>query len=153
PYSSDLTKNPLTFIDIQQGTPLPVGPPVAFGADGANNQEVHNTGEVWCSMLWDCYASLLRDTGRYTFAQACDRMRRYLVASLKLPPPSPTFVEARDAVLSAAAAQDVGDYALFCAAFARRGLGTGAIAPDRASATNLGVTESYACGAVAVGPP
>ena len=30
------------------------------------------------------YANLLDDTGRYTFAQAQDRMKRYLVAALKV---------------------------------------------------------------------
>ena len=75
PYSTDLSKDPLTFRHIQDGVALPSGPPVAFGADGASNSEVHNTGEVWCSMLWECYASLLRDTGRLTFDQARDRMR------------------------------------------------------------------------------
>jgi large repetitive protein len=147
PYSTDFSKNPLTFRHIQNGVPLPVGPPVAYGADGANNAEVHNTGEVWCSMLWECYASLLRDTARLTFDQARDRMRAYLVAAYKLTPNSPTFVEAKEAVLTAALAADAADHKLFCAAFARRGAGVGAVAPPRASTTNIGVTESYAvCG-------
>ena len=147
PYSTDMTKNPLTFKHIQNGTALPAGPPVAFGSDGANNAEVHNTGEVWCSMLWECYASLLRDTGRLTFDQARDRMRAYLVAGLKLTPPSPTFTEARDAVLAAAQAADPTDYKLFCAAFAKRGAGVGAVSPPRTTTTNVGVTESYTvCG-------
>jgi len=144
-----MTKDPLTFTDIKTGVTLPAGPPI--NANSGLNTEPHNTGEIWCSMLWECYAALLRDP-RYTFAQAQDRMKRYLVASLKLTPPSPTFVEARDAVLSAAVAQDVGDYALFCAAFAKRGIGTGAVAPARTSSTDTPVTESYACGATAVDP-
>jgi large repetitive protein len=147
PYSTDFAKNPLTFKHIQNGTPLPVGPPVAFGQDGSNNAEVHNTGEVWCNMLWECYASLLRDTGRLTFDQARDRMRAYVVAGYKMTPNAPTFIEARDAVLAAALAADVTDHKLFCAAFARRGAGVGAVGPDRTSTTNVGVTESYAvCG-------
>src|SRR5262249_17412777 len=84
PYSTDMTKDPLTFRHIAQGEPLPEGVPVAFGANGAFNAEVHSSGEVWTTMLWECYASLLRDTARLTFNQARDRMRAYLVAALKL---------------------------------------------------------------------
>uniref|UniRef100_A0A832I5P0 PA domain-containing protein n=1 Tax=Eiseniibacteriota bacterium TaxID=2212470 RepID=A0A832I5P0_UNCEI len=146
PYSTDLTKNPLTFRHIQDGVPLPVGPPVAFGADGANNSAVHRTGEVWCSMLWECYASLLRDTGRLTFDEARDRMRAYLVAAYKMTPGSPTLTEARDALIAAAAAADPQDAVLFWAAFARRGAGVGAVSPDRYSETHAGVIESFAVG-------
>src|SRR5262249_34830424 len=147
PYSTDMTKNPLTFKHIQNGTPLPVGPPVSFGSDGSNNAEVHNTGEVWCSMLWECYASLLRDTGRLTFDQARDRMRSYLVAGYKLTPNAPTIPQAGDAVLAAAMAGDPTDYKLFCAAFAKRGCGQGAVSPPSGSTDNVGVTESYTiCG-------
>ena len=95
PYSADLAKNPLTFQHVQEGVPLPATPTPAFGADGSGSSEVHSTGEVWQSMLWDCYVGLLRDTARYTFPQANLRMRQYLVASLKLTPNAPTILEAR----------------------------------------------------------
>ena len=146
PYSTDLTKNPLTFRHIQEGLALPAGPPVAFGANGAGNSEVHSTGEVWCNMLWECYAALLRDTGRLTFTQARDRMRAYLVAAYKMTPLAPTLLEAREALLSVAYANDPTDFGEFCAAFAKRGAGVGAVGPDRYSNDNLGVTESYLCG-------
>jgi len=147
PYSSDFSKNALTFKHITNGVALPVGPPTAFGANGASNAEVHNTGEVWCSMLWECYSSLLRDTGRLTFDEARTRMRDYVVAGYKMTAPfAPTFTEARDGVLAAAYAADFADYTLFCAAFAKRGCGIGAVAPDRFSSTNAGVVESFSCG-------
>ena len=146
PYSADLAINPLTFQHIQDGTALPTTPPPSFGADGGSNSEVHNTGEVWAAMLWDCYVALLRDTARYTFDQANLRMRQYLVASLKLTPSAPTMLEARDAVLAAALATDQKDYELFWAAFARRGMGVGALAPESGSQDNVGVTESYTVG-------
>jgi hypothetical protein len=146
PYSTDFAKNPLTFRHIQEGVALPVGPPVAFGLDGAGNSEVHNTGEVWCNMLWECYAALLRDSGRLTFAQARDRMRGYLVAAYKMTPNAPTILEARDALLAVAYANDATDFGEFCTAFARRGAGVGAVGPDRYSNDNVGVTESYLCG-------
>lgn len=150
PYSTDLTKNPLTFKHIQNGNALPVGPPVRFGADGAANAEVHNTGEVWAVMLWECYAALLRDTlggsPRLTFDQAQQRMRLYLVTSLKMTPVSPTFTEARDAVLAAAGANDPVDYAEFLQAFAKRGIGIGAVSPDRFDGNNATVVESFVSG-------
>jgi hypothetical protein len=150
PYSTDMTKNPLTFHHIQNGIPLPVGPPVAFGASGASNSEVHNTGEVWTTMLWECYAALLRDTlgptPRMDFATAQTRMKNYLVASLKITAITPTMLETRDAMLAAAYATDLTDFQEFSAAFAKRGAGLGAISPDRFSATNATVTESFVTG-------
>jgi hypothetical protein len=151
PYSTDMTKNPLTYKHIQNGVALPVGPPVGFGASGSNNSEVHNVGEVWAETLWECYASLLRDTlgatPRLTFQQAQDRMKAYYVASLKLTPGEPTILEARDAVLAAAYANDGVDYIEFWQAFAKRGMGVGAIGPDRYSVTHVGtVTESFVAG-------
>ncbi|HZD96300.1 MAG TPA: M36 family metallopeptidase, partial [Candidatus Sulfotelmatobacter sp.] len=81
PYSTDMTKDPLTYKHISNGVAI-TGAPISFGAAGTNNAEVHNTGEVWTSMLWECYAALLRDTlgpsPRLTFKQAQDRMKDYL---------------------------------------------------------------------------
>jgi hypothetical protein len=123
---------------------------VAFGSSGASNAEVHNTGEVWTTMLWESYASILRDTlgatPRLTFQQAQDRMKQYLVASLKMTPIFPTMLETRDAVLAAAYATDSVDFLEFSQAFAKRGAGVGAISPDRYSSDNVGVTESFITG-------
>ena len=148
PYSTDMTNyNALTFKHIQDGEPLPSGPPIASGGP---NSEVHNTGEVWTTMLWECYAALLRDTQgaspRLTFNEAQTRMKNYLVAAFKMTPPSPTFLEARDAVLAAAFTYDYNDGRLFAQAFAKRGAGLGAIGPDRYSTNNAGVTESFTSG-------
>ncbi len=145
PYSTDLTKDGLTFRHVADGTPLPSGVPTAWGLSGNSNSESHNTGEVWATMLWECYASLLRDP-RYTFAQAQDRMLKYLVASYKATPLTPTFTEARDALLATAAATDLADYELFWRAFARRGMGMGAKSPARDSGNNSPVTESFDVG-------
>lgn len=146
PYSTNFTKNGLTFKHIEANVALPANVPTAFGLNGANNAEVHATGEVWCTMLWECYAALLNDNVRLTFAQAQTRMKNYLVAGYKLTPNAPTLLEARDAILAAALANDPADHQLLWAAFARRGAGVGAIAPDRFSATNSGVVESFVTG-------
>ena len=148
PYSTDFTRNALTFRHIQDGEPLPVGPPML---PGANNAQVHNSGEIWASMLWECYASLLRDTQgatpRLTFAEAQSRMKQYMVAGMKMTPVNPTYVEARDAILAAAYATDTVDFVKFWDAFATRGIGVGAVAPDRYSLDHIGVTESFTAAA------
>jgi hypothetical protein len=148
PYSTDLARNGLTFKHIQDGVALPTSVPTAFGEAGTENSEVHNTGEVWATVLWECYAALLRDS-RYSFDEARDRMARYLVASLKATPVSPTMLEARDALLAVAAARDLEDYALFWRAFAKRGMGMGAVGPSRDSTTNTPVSESFEVGSAA----
>lgn len=139
PYSADMMKNPLTLRHITDGQALPGVAPRNPSAGGLN-AEVHNMGEVWASMLWECYVSLLR---AHPFQEAQDRMKQYLVAGYKLTPVNPTLTEARDALLAAALAMDPADHARFSAAFARRGAGSLAQVPDRYSTTNAGVLENY----------
>ena len=140
PYSTDPGKNPLTLKHITDGVPLPATAPRNPGAGGVN-AEVHNMGEVWAGMLWEFYAALLR---AHPFQDAQDRMKRYLVAGYKLTPVNPTLVEARDALLAVARANDPADFVRGFGAFANRGAGAFAQVPDRYSATNAGVVESYA---------
>ncbi|WP_234642124.1 IPTL-CTERM sorting domain-containing protein [Delftia tsuruhatensis] len=141
PYSTDLVRNPLTFKHIQSGTPLPASPAPAFFTD---NAEIHNMGEVWASMLWECYVALLN---AHPFQDAQDRMKRYLVTGYKLTPVNPLLTEARDALLAAAQAEDPADYQRFLRAFAKRGAGIWARSmADRYSATNVGVIESFSAG-------
>jgi MYXO-CTERM domain-containing protein len=150
PYSIDMSKDPFTFKHIQNGVALPSDQaPISFGEDGSFNAEAHNTGEVWATMLFECYVALLHD-GRYTFTQAQERMKRYLVASLKLTPVDPTLLEARDAVLAAAMAEDAKDATLFWQAFAKRGAGAGAEGPGKDSTNNVGVKESFNAGNSAI---
>ena len=60
PYSRDMTKNPLTFKHIADGVPLPTNPAPSLRGSSSVNSEVHNTGEVWASMLWECYSTTPR---------------------------------------------------------------------------------------------
>lgn len=153
PYSTDMDKNPLTLKHIQDGVPLPEGPPLnqplihMQRQMSQGNAEVHNAGEVWASLLWECYAAILNQR---PFDDAQDRMKRYVVAGLKLAPINPTLLESRDAVLAAAAANDPQDYAACLGGFAKRGAGLGAVGPDRLSVSLQGVTESYDAGALLV---
>jgi len=144
PYSTDFSKNPLTFKHIQDGVALPAGVPV--NANGTPNSAVHNTGEIWASMLWQCYAGLLNDTPRLTFTEAQNRMKTYLVGGYKMTPADPTLVEARNALLSVMYSQDSADGQICANAFAARGAGSAAVAPDRYSTTNVGVVESFTLG-------
>ena len=148
PQSTDMTKNPLTLKYIVDGEPLPGGIPTV--PKSPLNSQVHNTGEVWSVSLWECYAALLRDTlgatPRLTFAQAHDRIHTYYIAALKMTPPRPTLLEARDAMLAAAYATDAIDHARFWTAYAKRGYGINAIAADRYSTNHVGTVESFVVG-------
>nr|WP_225937420.1 myxosortase-dependent M36 family metallopeptidase [Myxococcus sp. RHSTA-1-4] len=139
-YSVNEDKNALRFRHIMNGVALPTTTPFAPG--GVNSQ-VHNSGEIWASTLWECYVSLLR---AHPFQEAQDRMKSYIVNGYKLTPPSPTYLEARDAILAAVLANDPADFQRFWAAFAWRGMGVGAVAPDRYSTDHSGVVESYVLG-------
>ena len=139
PYSTDLAKNPLMLQHITDGVALP-GLVPRNPAAGGSNAAVHRTGEVWASMLWECYASLLN---AHPFAEAQDRMKRALVAGYKLTPVNPTLTEARDALLAAVHVGDPADYPRCAAGFAKRGAGPLALVPDRNSSTNAGVVADF----------
>ena len=134
PYSTDMDINPLTFGNVELGK--------GTSADQNGNAEVHDAGEPWAAMLWDCYVSLINDE-RYTFEEARSQMMDYLVAGYKMTPVAPTYTEARDALLAAAYANEPKDYELFLKAFARRGMGLGAVSPERYDAKHAGVVESF----------
>ncbi|MGV3624048.1 MAG: myxosortase-dependent M36 family metallopeptidase [Archangium sp.] len=144
PYSTSFTKNALTFRHIGNGNALPTTHPVGPGP--SENAEVHNTGEIWASMLWESYVALLNAQPRLSFSQAQGRMLDYVVAGLSAMPSQPTFTESRDAMLAAGAANDLEDYRLMLAAFAKRGLGTRALSPPRNGTSNLPLTEDFNAG-------
>ncbi len=140
PYSTDLSKNPLTFKDIDpaQWNDHP-GVPQSPLWQLSSPAEVHNIGEVWCAMLWDARANLINKLG---FTNGNQRMLQYVTDGMKLAPANPTFVQARDAILQAEQVLSSGtNKAALWAAFAKRGLGSSAFAP--ASSTTSGVIEDY----------
>ncbi|MFY1827745.1 myxosortase-dependent M36 family metallopeptidase [Myxococcus fulvus] len=141
-YSSDMAKNALTFRHIMNGVPLPTTAPISPSA--SVNSQVHNSGEIWATMLWEAYTSLLR---AHPFEDAQARMKRYLVTGYMLTPAAPTYSEARNALIAAAEANDPEDAQRFWVAFAKRGMGPGAISPPRGSTTHAGVVESFKVGA------
>jgi len=137
PHSTDFAKNAFTFKHISDGEPTP------DGGDGSINSEVHNSGEIWANMVWECYAGLLNEK-RHSFTEAQRRMQDYIIGGLKMTPADATFTEARDAILSVVLASDFADYEACSNGFAKRGIGLNAIAPDRDSTDHVGVVEDYA---------
>jgi hypothetical protein len=145
PYTTNLNANPLTFKDIDpvraSAHPgIPRNPIIT-----SSGPEVHRQGEVWCSMLWDMRAFLLRKyvpTNAVDFTNANNRILRYVTEGLRLSPPNPSFVQAREAILQAVRSLQGGsDTNEVWRAFARRGLGLSAIGPD--SSTTVGVFEAF----------
>jgi hypothetical protein len=142
PYCTDTNKNPLTLADIDpQHARIHLGvprSPLMGTFSAAQASEVHNQGEVWCSMLWEVRAALVQKYG----ATAGNGLTLQLVTDgLKLTPANPNFVQARDAILLADRIYSGGTNAPeIWAAFAKRGLGYNARVPE--SATSTGTQEA-----------
>ena len=140
PYSTDLSKNPLTFADIDPGQfNVPDTSVTPRGPLGSTNAAaVHNVGEVWCMMLMECRAALWPVHG----PAANNIMLQLVIDGMKISPGNPTFIQARDAIIQADLVNNNGaNLSALWTAFAKRGLGSGATSP--ASSTTTGVVESY----------
>ncbi len=143
PYTTDISKNPLTFKDIDPAQADPhdgiphspnLGVAISLFAD-----EVHNIGEVWCVMLWEMRASLISSLG---YAQGNSRSIQIVIDGMNLAPPNPTFVQARDAILQAYQIKHPTDPLIpLWTAFAKRGLGYSAASPS--GRTTHGVVEAF----------
>ncbi|MEQ1850118.1 MAG: M36 family metallopeptidase [Chthoniobacteraceae bacterium] len=139
PYSTDMTKNPLTLKDIDPTRAsshpgIPRSPIIGGSAD-----EVHNSGEVWCVTLWEVRANLIAKHG---WATGNELALQLVTDGMKLAPSNPTFLQARDAIVQADVVNNTGaNHSELWTAFAKRGMGAGAIVP--ASSTATGVTESF----------
>jgi extracellular elastinolytic metalloproteinase len=139
PYSVDISKNPLTFKHISDGVLLPVSSLHSSIVGGPNN-EVHNAGEVWCTILWEVFVNLVV---KYQHEEAERRMLIYIVGGLKLTPSNPTFTQARDGIIATISALHSEDLPQVWAGFAKRGMGVNAVSPPASSSTLAGVVESF----------
>ncbi|HLH55987.1 MAG TPA: M36 family metallopeptidase [Verrucomicrobiae bacterium] len=151
PYTTDMTKNPLTFKDIDPTQADPhIGVPVNSILGGSPADEVHNQGEVWCVTLHEMWASLVT---KYGWAVGNELSLQLVTDGLSLAPANATFLEARDGILQADVVDTGGsDIVEIWTAFAKRGMGYSAIAPD--STTTIGVFESFDLPPdIATGPP
>lgn len=140
PYSTQLSINPLTFKYIADENTLPDTPPRS--PSNSVNSQVHKTGEVWGSAMWNTYIAL-QNSGRLDFDEMRDQMKVYLVAGYKMIPNSPTLIETRDAILAAIRSYSSADYAVAKEAFRKRGWGALAIAPSRDSTDHAGTEEDF----------
>lgn len=148
PYSYDMLVNPLTYGSYNGGYP---------------NNEVHNVGEIYTSILWDLnWLLLAKDpfqanigSGYAGLGSGGNKLTLQLVMdSLKLLPTRPTFVDGRDSMLLAdqnrtGLGEGVGaNYWTIWNAFARRGVGLSA--NDGGSDMALAVTEAFDLPAVTI---
>ena len=139
PYSTNLTKNPLTFKDIDPAQAaihagVPRSPII-----GNTANDVHNTGEVWCSALWEMRANLITKHG---FTTGNPLALQLVTDAMKLCPANPNFLQSRDAILQADLVNNSGaNISELWDAFAKRGMGTGAVSPSSSSTT--GLVEAY----------
>lgn len=129
PYSTDLATSPLTYADI------------------ASLNWPHGVGEVWAASLWEMYWNLVDvygyDPDLYEGVGGNNLAIRLVIDGLKLQACNPTFLEARNAVLSADLNETGGiNQCLIWSAFAKRGLGAGAT--DGGGAAALVVQEDFA---------
>ncbi len=161
-YSYNMTIDPLTFAYFNGGYP---------------NNEVHNSGEIWASTLWDLNWLLINkygfDSDLYTGwtaapgpGHAGNKLAlRLVMEAMKLQPANPSFIQARDAIIAADVALNGGaDLLEIWTAFARRGLGFSASTANSSSTVvtvafdlpNLGLTvtgTTPASGAIVTTPP
>lgn len=115
PYSTNMSINPHTYGNL------------AKAASGVQT-EVHYTGEIWCTMLWDMYWEFVDkygfDEDLYNGKGGNNMAVQLVFDAMKLQPCGPGFTDARDAILMADENRNGGANAgLIWKAFARRGLG------------------------------
>ncbi len=119
--------NPLTFADIDPDQILvndgafPKDPDDT-GSPGSATA-VHRMGEVWAMALLEGRARIIDRLG---FTDGNPRMLQIVVNAMKITPPNPDFIEARDAVLAAAQAMGGSDLVDLWLGFAVRGMGVDA---------------------------
>ena len=107
PTTTQLEVNPITYREL--------GSVSSFGP------EVHADGEIWLQALWDARSQLIKQLGE---REGRRRIRLLVIDGMKLSPPNPTMVDARDAILLADRVGFKGEsQSQLWTAFAKRGLG------------------------------
>ena len=153
PYTTDNTVNPLTWADVDDLTANVSGgiPPNTPNQSINGGLNAFNAGEIWALSLWEVRSRIIADpagangdvpTGNQTMLQL-------VTDALKMTPLSPSFTDARDALILADCATNAcANERSIWAGFADRGLGYGAVSPlGRAGFANVGhvgVGESFA---------
>ncbi|KAJ3252058.1 Fungalysin/Thermolysin Extracellular metalloproteinase 5 [Boothiomyces macroporosus] len=112
PYSTNMARNPLTFNDLN------------------NRTEVHAMGEIWAATLNEVYWNLVQRLGFtpnwYNYLQIKGNIvaLNIVVNGMKIQPCNPTYLQARNAIISAASYMYSGLYDCeVWKGFAKRGMG------------------------------
>ncbi|KAJ3268063.1 hypothetical protein HDV01_003504 [Terramyces sp. JEL0728] len=112
PYSTNMATNPLTFNDLN------------------NRTEVHDMGEIWATTLNEVYWNLVQKLGFssnwYNFLQIKGNIvaLNIVVNGMKIQPCNPTYLQARNSIISAASYMYSGLYDCdVWKGFAKRGMG------------------------------
>ena len=131
PYSMDFHKNPLTFQHIAVPPPTDM-PYYNWKGRGPLLSEAHTTGEVFSQALFQCFGNIVAAHPGADFETLRARMAQYLVAGLAAFPDHPSLLDGRNGFLAAIRIANASDDYLACrAGFAARGMGAGALGPDR----------------------
>jgi hypothetical protein len=138
-YSMDMAKNPLLFSNLAE---QPTPPFYDWKGRGPLLNEVHTAGEIFAQALFQCFGNMVQASDE-DFEALRLRKAQYLVAALMIFPENPTYLEARNALLNVMRAVDETDHDACRAGFALRGMGAGALGPERNSATLTGVENSF----------
>ena len=142
PLSTDMTRNPFTFKDIDPGqisphTGVPRSPLYPYDPMEAN--EVHHSGELWCNTLWEVHANLVT---KYGWAIGNELTLQLVTDGMKLTPAYPNFLQARDAIVLADRINNAGaNVGEIWRGFAKRGMGISATSPN--GNTTTGVHEAF----------
>lgn len=139
-YSPNFAVNDFVYGDIasMQGT----------NSSGQLVTDVHSVGFVWASILWDLHWKYVEKYGYNSDVTAnpnsgSARVLQLVMDGLKLQECNPTFVSGRNAILDAEMATTGGvDKCMIWSVFAKRGVGSGALAGSKTILNDL--TESYA---------
>jgi hypothetical protein len=107
---------------------------IEFVAPGVVGPEVHADGEIWVQTLWDLRGYLVAAHGA---SAGVTRARALITDGLRLAPPSPTFLEARNAILQADANRGLVDRDRIWAVFAARGMGVNASTDGDSDTTQI----------------
>lgn len=139
--------NPLTFADADSTQINLTDGAYARGPYGsATADQVHALGEIWSSMLWEVRAKFVTRLG---WTDGNRKVLQLVTDGMKLAPLGPTFLQERDAIISAAQASSFApeaaiDVADVWAGFALRGLGASASIQTAGSGGGTArVTEAF----------
>ena len=125
-YSPDFLVNNYTYGKTNGMEYTPTG--------GVLTTDVHSIGFVWATMLWDLHWKYVEKYGYSSDVTAnstngSTRVLQNVVNGLKLQACNPSFIDGRDAILAAEAANTVSggaDKCMIWSVFAKRGLGVNA---------------------------